>query len=226
MTKAKQPSLRATLFGISDENTTLMKYIRLAQPLSEPEHLKLMLGAASKFDGSLSALKGCEQRLETEDKKEKIVRDYKAYMLHPDMVGVSIGTINADLPERKESSQTVYLNSFNAWTDNTEKAIDELAMRYSAKGGNVYPRRNLTYDEIRACALASGMSEEEFSGSMDVALDTEYIVMGGLVERIVDGKKVMVQSYDITPDVAKSLDCLMWLLKMEPKPKEVLPRHY
>ncbi|MFH0830237.1 MAG: hypothetical protein V1887_03705 [Candidatus Aenigmatarchaeota archaeon] len=228
MFNAKVPpcSVPATLFHVYDGDIILSKYVRLRQPLEEYEHFKIMLGTAAKFEGSLAPMKeGMEVTLAAKEENTRFDNDYKAYILKPEMIGIVIGTSKAKKADNVKEAQTVYLNRFNVWTANTDNAIEELELRYSAKGGDVYPKANMTYDEIMVCAEAYGLSRQEFSDGMDVALDINMIEKTGVVERIVDGKKMMVQSFGIPPDIRKSLDMFMKIIMKPPKHAGILPTH-
>lgn len=217
-------SLGATLFDVSDENFFLEKHIRLSQPLEKEEHAKMLLSVASKLGDGLCPKKGCEIILQnTQTGNEDFTQNYEAFLLNQSLVGVVIGTMSAK-EDKTKKRQSVYLNSFNVWGENTLKAIDEIACKYSAIGGDVFPKKNFTYDEIKSCVE---LTPERFSEGMDVAVDVGYLERGGLEERFINGVKCVVPTYYMKPEVSKSVKCFANLVTADKKPplKRVLPHH-
>ncbi len=216
-------SLGATLFDISDENFFLEKHIRLAHPLERKEHAKTLLSVAAKLGDGLCPKKGCEIILQnTQTGNEDFIQNYEAFLLNQSLVGVVIGTMSTR-EDKTKKSQTVYLNRFNIWGENTLKAIDEIACKYSAIGGDVFPKKNLTYDEIKSLAE---LTPERSSEGMDVAADVGYLERGGLEERFIGGVKCLVPTYYMKSEVSKSVKCFANLVTVSAKPpKRVLPAH-
>ncbi len=215
-------SLGATLFDVSDKNFFLEKYIRLAQPLEKEEHAKTLLSVAGKLNDGLCPKKGCEIILQNRQTgNADFIQNYEAFLLNQSLVGVVIGTMTAHKDRKKR--QTVYLNRFNLWGENTLKAIDEIACEYSAMGGDVFPKKNFTYDEIKSYV---GLTPEEFSEGMDVAFDVGYLERGGLEERFINGAKCIVPTYYMKPEVSKSVKYFANLVMTGANPpKRVLPAH-
>lgn len=217
-------SLGATLFDVSDENFFPDKYIRLARPLERKEHAKTLLSVAGKLDDGLCPKKGCEIILQNaQTGNEDFIQNYETFLLNQSLVGIVIGTMSAE--DKTKKRQTVYLNRFNIWGKNTLKAIDEIACKYSAMGGDVFPKKNFTYDEIENYA---GLTPEKFSEGMDVAVDVGYLERGGLEERFIGGVKCIVPTYYMKPEVGESVKCFANLVTAgggAKPPKRVLPAH-
>ncbi|UCG95497.1 MAG: hypothetical protein JSV92_00375 [archaeon] len=212
------------IYEINPENIRLEKYFDILEPMKKDQHTKIIFNTLHKFDGSLYPRKGAEIKYQIND--TKFLQDYKAYILKPDWVGITIAKIVAEKPNKTIEKQKVYTHSFKVWTENTNKVIEELALAYSKKGAQIWPRTNFTMGEIHYISIASGVSEKEFSDGIDVALDVGYIEKSGMEERFFNGKKVIVPTFGIPADVGKSLDCFARLvIKDYDKnlPKKVLP---
>ena len=219
----KDKPLFSELYGICPESIKLERYFRLPKPLSDDEHRAIIFKNLHECNGSLYPRMGGELILE--DDNVKILQDYKAYILKPDWAGIIIGTINLENEQGKFQRQTVYTHSFNVWTDNTHPLLKQLAIDYSAKGAEIWPRVNFTYGEIKALASDDCGSAQRFSEGMDVALDIDMLRKAGLEERIADGKVFIVQTFGIPKDLQPSLDmfCKM-VLKEEELLKSPFPK--
>ncbi len=216
-----ESSMGAALFGVLDSDIHLVNYIRLSQPLSMQEHLQTLLGVTWGFDDSLSL------KLGGEIKYGAITHTYQAYLLNRSHIGVSIGTITAKRLGAAQSLQKVYISEFNVRNENTPRVVDEVARRYS-KFGEVFPKKNFTYDEMMRISEAGGMEPHEISEGIDVATDIGLMEPRGLEKRIVGGRKILVPTFAVPLDVKPPLDFFAGLVGADDgtKLKRVLPQHF
>ena len=220
----KETPLYSLIYDINPEYINLEKYFRLNDPLKQEEHLKLLIKTVSKFNGaSIEPRKIAE--IEYNFKDSNLLQKYESYILRPDFVGVIIGNSAAERNDGLFQNQTVYVNSFNIYGENKDKVIEELTKNYSKKGADIFPKINLTYDEIFNIGMSINGDSRRVSEGIDVALDVGYIERSDYQERFRNGNKVIAQTYGIRPDVGKSLDYFATMMGFKGPPIGPLPKH-
>ncbi|MCK4729727.1 MAG: hypothetical protein KAT28_00260 [Candidatus Aenigmarchaeota archaeon] len=221
----KETPLHSLIYGINPEDIYLENYFRLNDPLEQEKHRKLLFETASKFNGA-SIEPGKIAEIEYMFKGSNLTQKYESYILRPDFVGVIIGNSAARKDDELFKNQTVYVNSFNIHGENKDKMIKELTKNYSKKGAEIFPKINFTYDEIFNIGMSISGDPQRVSEGIDVALDIGYIERSSdLQERFINGNKVIAATYNIRPDVSKSLDYFATMVGFKGPPISPLPKH-